>query len=211
MTDVCIICGHETDYRANVCMPCFGAANTPGRTGTRETQPEKPEETAARKSLGQVAHEGAGHLSWSYLAAEARASWERAADAVKAHVLAEHDGEVARLHEQVMLATARQALAEKERDALRQQIAWMDAVVRSAEPEQKAIVRPDDDGDVDDVVITGDTFRMERMRKNAWWLAVYRGDQRVCFWLTREKGKGIVTEVTEDELGCVDDSGQAPA
>lgn len=64
-------------------------------------------------------------------------------------------------------------------------------------------------GQVDDVVITGDTFRLERMDDQAWWAAVYRGERVVSFWISSDNGQ-IDVEVTTDELGCTDDTEQAP-
>jgi len=69
----------------------------------------------------------------------------------------------------------------------------------------KAIIRPDSHGHVDDVVITCDTFRLERIDKGSWCIAVYRGEERVCFSLTSSKGS-IRAIVTEDDFDCVDDT-----
>jgi hypothetical protein len=74
-------------------------------------------------------------------------------------------------------------------------------------------------GAVDDVVITCDTFRLERMRRDALWLAVCRGDRIVSFWIScagrrrsrRSRGRRIAVEVTDDELGCIDDTERPPA
>lgn len=46
-----------------------------------------------------------------------------------------------------------------------------------------------DDGEIDDVTIEDVAmFRLERMDKDAWWVAVYRPDgSRECFWLRRDK------------------------
>jgi hypothetical protein len=65
-------------------------------------------------------------------------------------------------------------------------------------------------GEVDDVVISCDTFRLEQMDDDAWWAAVYRRERAVSFWITYRDG-GIQVEVTNDELGCVDDTPDAPA
>lgn len=68
----------------------------------------------------------------------------------------------------------------------------------------QSIIRPDDKGDADDVVISDVTmFRLERMDKGAWWGAAYRGDQRFSFWLS---SKSKIEIHYEDELECVDDS-----
>ncbi len=60
-------------------------------------------------------------------------------------------------------------------------------------------------GAVDDVVITGDTFHLERMDDDAWWAGIYRGDRCVSLWIACEAGR-IDVEVTNDELGCIDDT-----
>lgn len=70
----------------------------------------------------------------------------------------------------------------------------------------RSIIRPDDSGEVDDVVIDGDLFRMERMDTNCWWVCIYRGEQRVSFFL---KARGKITPfLSEDSIGCIDDSRQ---
>ena len=62
-------------------------------------------------------------------------------------------------------------------------------------------------GAVDDVMIDGDLFRMEQMDKDSWWVAIYRGDKRVRFVLSWDKKrKEIVAKVSEDDLGCIDDT-----
>lgn len=62
-------------------------------------------------------------------------------------------------------------------------------------------------GEVDDVAITGDLFRLEQMSRSAWWAAIYRGDRRVSFWFRYNRKRGIIVDVQGDELGCVDDTG----
>ena len=71
-----------------------------------------------------------------------------------------------------------------------------------------AAIRPDADGAVDDVAISGDLFRLEKMARGVWWSCIYRGAHRTCFWFRIVKGDIIVT-VTEDSIGCRDDSGRA--
>lgn len=69
----------------------------------------------------------------------------------------------------------------------------------------KSIIRPDERGEPDDIVIEDATcFRMERMDTGAWWIGVYRGDQRLSLWLRSKKA--IRVRLAEDELGCVDDT-----
>ena len=68
----------------------------------------------------------------------------------------------------------------------------------------RSIIRRDERGDPDDIVIDDVTcFRMERMSQRGWWLAAYRGDERVAFWLSSKKPIAISVE---DGFGCVDDS-----
>lgn len=55
----------------------------------------------------------------------------------------------------------------------------------------------DKDG-VDDVVIEGDWFRLERMNDGTFWVAIYRGKKRVSF-LVNSKTK-IEVKVQDDEL-----------
>lgn len=38
-------------------------------------------------------------------------------------------------------------------------------------------------GDVDDVAIDGDLFRMEQMDNDHWWVCIYRGKERTAFSL----------------------------
>lgn len=64
-----------------------------------------------------------------------------------------------------------------------------------------------DQGLVDDVVISGNLFRMEQMDKDAWWVAIYRGKKRTSFSLQWDrKSRNIVATVTDDSIGCTDDS-----
>jgi len=64
-------------------------------------------------------------------------------------------------------------------------------------------VRMDADG-VDDVAITANLFRLERMNPTTFWAAAYRGDKRVTFAI--ESQTPITVKVQEDDLGCQDDS-----
>jgi hypothetical protein len=86
---------------------------------------------------------------------------------------------------------------------------WVRDIQRQAPTNDVAIIRPDHKGRPDDIVITGDTFRMERMDKDTWWLAIYRGDKRVSIWL-RRNGKRVDISSIEDEFGCVDDTKDEP-
>jgi len=60
-------------------------------------------------------------------------------------------------------------------------------------------------GQVDDVVISGDLFRLERMDDDCWWAAVYRGKDCTAFFLQRTD-TGIVAALAEDSIGCADDT-----
>ena len=78
----------------------------------------------------------------------------------------------------------------------------------------RCIIRPDDNGAVDDVVIDNVTlFRMERMDKNLWWLACHFGENhdRICFMARHTKKDGLVMTVTEtpETRRIVDDSGKS--
>ena len=66
-------------------------------------------------------------------------------------------------------------------------------------------IRMDDNGGVDDVAITSDTFRLERMDTDRWWACAYRGNRRTSFEI-RRKGKEVVVGVQEDSIGCHDDT-----
>jgi hypothetical protein len=76
----------------------------------------------------------------------------------------------------------------------------------------RCIIRPDDAGLVDDVVIENVTmFRLERMDKNAWWMACYFGDDRICLWAHYSRKDGITFTVNEEPATrqIVDDSGKS--
>lgn len=67
------------------------------------------------------------------------------------------------------------------------------------------IVRRGRGGAVHDIVITGDTFHLEQMDDDAWWVGISRGDRSVSLWISCKDG-AITVEVDNDELGCVDDT-----
>lgn len=61
-------------------------------------------------------------------------------------------------------------------------------------------IRLDEKGEVDDVAITGDLFRLERMTDDCWWVCIYRGKNRTAFYI---EGKDKLTATTiEDSIGC---------
>lgn len=66
------------------------------------------------------------------------------------------------------------------------------------------VIRLDEDGEVDDVAITGDLFRMERMNDGDWWVCIYRGDKRTAFSLTANSNNKAI--LSEDSIGCHDDT-----
>ena len=69
----------------------------------------------------------------------------------------------------------------------------------------RSVIRPDKMGEPDDIVIDDVTcFRMERMDKGAVWIAAYRGDDRVAFWLSSKTKIRIA--LNENDLGCADDA-----
>ena len=69
-------------------------------------------------------------------------------------------------------------------------------------------IRPDDKGEVDDVAIDGDLFRLERMNTDSWWCCIYRGKNRTAFSIYRPRGKKtVVAKLIEDSIGCIDDRG----
>jgi hypothetical protein len=68
-------------------------------------------------------------------------------------------------------------------------------------------IRPDGHGEVDDVAIHGDLFRLERMTNDSWWCCIYRGDKRTSFNIFRPRGKKtVIVRVQDDSIGCVDDT-----
>jgi hypothetical protein len=65
-------------------------------------------------------------------------------------------------------------------------------------------VRLDAAGQVDDVAVTADLFRLERMDTGVFWAAAYRGGKRVTFLI--ESSAPITVHVSDDDIGCKDDS-----
>lgn len=71
---------------------------------------------------------------------------------------------------------------------------------------QRQIIRMDEDG-VDDVVISGDVTRIERMSDIEYWVAAYRGDKQVMFSIFWDrKRKMLRCTCYQDDLNCVDDT-----
>ena len=84
-----------------------------------------------------------------------------------------------------------------------------DKVAKLRAPEREAVtpmnvIRLDEDGQVDDVAISGDLFRMERMNDGDWWVCIYRGEKRAAFTLTASSPNKAILQ--EDDIGCHDDS-----
>jgi len=73
----------------------------------------------------------------------------------------------------------------------------------------RSIIRPDERGEPDDIVLDDVTcFRMERMDAGLWWIAAYRGDKRLSLFL---RGRGrVAASVAEDDFGCVNDAEPEP-
>jgi hypothetical protein len=70
--------------------------------------------------------------------------------------------------------------------------------------EPRAIIRPDDTGAIDEVVIDCTNIHLERMSDDCWCLIVDRGTQQAIFDICR-KGKEVLVTLFEDGLGCADD------
>ena len=66
-------------------------------------------------------------------------------------------------------------------------------------------IRLDNNGKVDDVAISSDMFRLERMSDTVWWAAAYKGKRRTTFYIYLKDGK-VVVDVVENELESKDDS-----
>jgi hypothetical protein len=89
----------------------------------------------------------------------------------------------------------------------KKKIEWVEKVLDGHELMQA--IRPDEHGEVDDVAIHGDLFRLERMSIDSWWCAIYRGDKRVSFSIYK-KGKQVVVSLQEDDIGCINDNEELP-
>lgn len=62
-------------------------------------------------------------------------------------------------------------------------------------------------GQPDDIAIEDvSMFRLERMAGHRWWLACYRGEKRIVFWITSKGRIDVTMDPDEDELGAVDDT-----
>ena len=60
-------------------------------------------------------------------------------------------------------------------------------------------------GEVDDVAISCDAYRLERMDTNLVWVCCYRDGKQVAFFI-RVTGRSLSIELSTDELSCTDDS-----
>jgi len=66
-----------------------------------------------------------------------------------------------------------------------------------------SILRPDDNGKPDDIVISCDLVHIERMDTGEWWIGIYRGKKRVSIFLT--SSRAINMGIHEDDFGLKDD------
>jgi len=72
----------------------------------------------------------------------------------------------------------------------------------TSEPEYRIALRPDHEGQLDDVVVRDVTmFRMEDMG-DSWWLCCYLdgGDDRICWDINHRTGRAVVTEWPEGDI-----------
>lgn len=70
-----------------------------------------------------------------------------------------------------------------------------------------SILRPDKQGQPDDLVIDCDWIHLERMDNHWWWMGIYRGNKRVTLYIGLDRTpNGVGVTVEEDEFGLVDDS-----
>lgn len=65
-------------------------------------------------------------------------------------------------------------------------------------------IRFDDDGKVDDVAISSDLFRIERMSATCFWACAYRGKKRIAFWLNSKATINVT--IADDSIGFEDDT-----
>ena len=77
----------------------------------------------------------------------------------------------------------------------------------------KGILRPDSNGEPDDIFIECDNIHLERMDHHWFWMGVYRGNKRVTFSIgagIHKDNPGDPIEVTvrvdEDMIGLIDDT-----
>jgi hypothetical protein len=71
--------------------------------------------------------------------------------------------------------------------------------------EALTLVRPDGNGDPDQIMVDCDRIHLGRMDAHTWWLGVYPGHKGICFLLSAA-GTNVRVAVVKDELGAVDDS-----
>lgn len=71
-------------------------------------------------------------------------------------------------------------------------------------------IRYDEAGQVDDVAITCDMFRLEMLDDNLLWAAAHvetpYGVKTVMFYISATEDGKIHINAVSDELGCIDDS-----
>jgi hypothetical protein len=71
--------------------------------------------------------------------------------------------------------------------------------------EPLTLVRPDENGDPDQIMVDCDRIHLERMDEHTWWLGISRGQKGICFVLSAA-GARLRVAVVKDELGAVDDT-----
>lgn len=69
-------------------------------------------------------------------------------------------------------------------------------------------IRRDERGAIEDVAITCEMFRLEKLDKNHWWAAAYVGEgkefRQVHFDI--KSAAGIQVVARDDTIGCTDDT-----
>jgi len=75
---------------------------------------------------------------------------------------------------------------------------------RKAPKVWNAVRKDKKDGTVEDVSISGDLYRLERMSDTCFWTCVYREHDRTAFCISIVNGKLVVQQI-EDSIGCADE------
>ena len=77
-----------------------------------------------------------------------------------------------------------------------------------------SILRPDSNGQPDDIVIDCDWIHLEQMDHHWWWMGIYRGNKRVTLNIGgrggSSEGVDVFVRVEEDQFGLVDDAPNSP-
>lgn len=73
----------------------------------------------------------------------------------------------------------------------------------------KSILRPDEDGAVDEIVLSCRLLHLERMDDDVWWMGIYRDEAgkegRVSLFFTVDETGMLSVHVAEDDFGMHDD------